>query len=87
MWARSNDDTRHGLGRIARLDLIGSSAVTIRDYGTIVHKRKLILELTQGGFPTNRPLWWLALYNYLQFSSEEKLIVPLIAAPNGEMCK
>jgi hypothetical protein len=37
------------------LDLIGNSAVTIRDYGTIVHKRKLILELTQRGFPTNRP--------------------------------
>jgi hypothetical protein len=44
-----------------RLDLIGSSAVTIRDYGTIVHKCKLILELMQGGFPTNRPPWWLAL--------------------------
>jgi hypothetical protein len=55
LWARSNNDTRRGLGRITCLDLIGSSAVTIRDYGTIVHKRKLVLELTQGGFPTNRP--------------------------------
>ncbi len=69
------------------LDLIGSSAVTIRDYGTIVHKHKLVLELTQGGFPTNRPPWWLALYHYLQFSWEKKLVVPLIAAPNGEIHK
>ncbi len=70
-----------------RLDLIGSSAVTIRDYGTIVHKHMLVLELTQGGFPTNRPPWWLALFGYLQFSWEEKLVAPLIAAPNGEMSK
>ncbi len=69
------------------LDLIGSSPVTIRDYGTTVHKRKLVLELMQGGFPTNRPLWRLVLYGYLQFSWEEKLVAPLIAAPNGEMCK
>jgi hypothetical protein len=69
------------------LDLIGNSAVTIRDYGTIVHKRKLILELTQRGFPNNRPLRWLALYGYLRFSWEEKLVVPLIAAPNEEMRK
>ncbi len=48
------------------MDLIGNSAVTIRDYGTIVHKRKLVLELTQRGFPTNRPPRWLALYGYLQ---------------------
>ncbi len=67
-----------------RLDLIGNSAVTIRDYDTIIHKRKLILELTQGGFLTNRPPWWLALYGYLQFSWGGKLVVPLIAAPNGE---
>ncbi len=87
MWARSNDDTWRGLGRIAHLDLIGSSPVTIRDYGTIVHKRKLILELTQGDFPTNRPPRWLALYGYLRFSWEEKLVAPLIAAPNGEMRK
>ena len=66
MWARSNDDTRQGLGRIASLDLIGNSAVTIRDYGTTVHKRKLVLELTQGGFPTNHPLRWLAIYGYLR---------------------
>ncbi len=70
--------------RIARLDLIGSSAVTIRDYDTIVHKRKLVLELMQGGFPTNHPLRWLALYNYLQFFWEGKLIASLIAAPNQE---
>jgi hypothetical protein len=70
--------------RIARLNLIGNSAVTIRDYGTIVHKRKLVLELTQGGFPTNRPPRWLALYSYLQFYWEGNLVAPLIAAPNGE---
>jgi hypothetical protein len=69
------------------LDLIGNSAVTIRDYGTIVHKRKLVLELTQRGFPTNRPLRWLALYGYLQFFWEEKLNAPLIAALHGEMRK
>ncbi len=33
--------------KIKRLDLIGNSAVTIRDYGTIVRKRKLVLELTR----------------------------------------
>ncbi len=48
------------------MDLIGNSDVTIRDYGTIVHKHKLVLELMQRGFPTNRPPWWLALYGYLQ---------------------
>ncbi len=48
------------------LDLIGNSAVTIRDYGTIVHKRKLVLKLMQRGFPTNHPPRWLALYGYLQ---------------------
>jgi hypothetical protein len=69
------------------LDLIGNSAVTIRDYGTIVHKRKLVLELTQRGFPTNHPPRWLALYGFLQFSWEEKLVLPFIAAPNGEMRK
>jgi hypothetical protein len=75
VWARFNDDTRQGLGRIARLDLIGNIAVTIRDYGTIVHKRKLILELTD--FQTNCPPRWLALYG----------VAPLIAAPNGEVSK
>ncbi len=69
------------------MDLIGNSAVTIKDYGTIVHKHKLVLELTQRGFPTNRPPWWLALYGYQQFSWEEKHVAPLIAAPNGEMRK
>ncbi len=58
--------TQQGLGRIVHLDLIGGSAVIIRDYDTIVHKHKLVLELTQGGFSTNRPPWWLALYGYLQ---------------------
>jgi hypothetical protein len=48
------------------LDLIGNSAVTIRNYGTIVHKHKLVLELTQRGFLTNRPPRWLALYGYLR---------------------
>jgi hypothetical protein len=49
-----------------RLDLIGNSAVTIRDYDTIVHKHKLVLELMQGGFLTNCPPQWLALYGYLR---------------------
>jgi hypothetical protein len=48
------------------MDLTGNRAVTIRDYGTTVHMRKLVLELTQEGFPTNRPLRWLALNGYLQ---------------------
>ncbi len=69
------------------MDLIGCSAVTIRGYDTIVYKRKLVLELMQGGILTNRPPWLLALYSYLQISWEEKLIAPLIAAPNGEMRK
>jgi hypothetical protein len=69
LWACFNDDTWWGLGRITHLDLIGNSAVTIRDYVTTVHKRKIVLELTQGGFPTNCPPRWLALYGYLQFSS------------------
>ncbi len=69
------------------MDLIGNSAVTISNYGTIVHKRKLVLELTQRGFLTNPPPRWLALYGYLQFSWEEKLVAPLIAALNGEMRK
>jgi hypothetical protein len=50
----------------------------------IVHKRKPIQELMQRGFLTICPFWWLALYRYLQFYWEEKLVVPLIAAPNGE---
>ncbi len=66
------------------MDLIGNSPVAIRDYDTIERKCKLVLELTQGGFPTNHPPWWLVLYGYLQFSWEEKLVVSLIAAPNGE---
>ena len=70
-----------------RLDLIGSSAVTIRDFDTIVHKCKLVLELRQGGFPTNCPPRLLALYGYLRFSWEEILVAPLIAAPNGEIRK
>ncbi len=66
---------------------MGNSADTIRDYGTIVHKHKLVLEITQGDFPTNRPPRWLALYGYLQFSREKKLVAPLIAAPDGERGK
>jgi hypothetical protein len=50
----------------------------------IIHKRKLVQELTQRGFPTSCPPRWLAVYGYLQLSWEEKLVVPLIAAPNGE---
>ena len=60
------------------MDLIGSSAVTIKGYDTIVHKRKLVLELTQEGFPTNCPPRWLALYGYLQFSWEETSEVALV---------
>jgi hypothetical protein len=56
------------------------------DYSTIVHERKLVLELPQRGFPTNRPSRWLALYGYLQFSWEEKLVMPLTATPNMEKC-
>jgi hypothetical protein len=67
--------------RTKHLDLKGDSAVIIGDYDTIVHKRKLILELMQC------PPQWLALYSYLQFSWEEKLVTPLIAAPNEEMRK
>jgi hypothetical protein len=33
-------------------------------------------------FLTNRPPRWLALYGYLQFSWEEKLVAPLIATPD-----
>jgi hypothetical protein len=66
------------------LDLIGNSAVTIRDYDTIDHERKLVLKLTQGGFPTNRPPRWLELHGYLQFSWEKKIVAPLIVAPNRE---
>jgi hypothetical protein len=54
------------------LDLIGNSAVTIRGYGTTVHKRKLELELMQGGFLTNCPPWWLALYGYLRIAPAKK---------------
>ena len=50
----------------------------------IVHKRKLIQKLIQRGFLTSHPPRWLALYGYLQFSLEEKLVAPLIAAPNGK---
>jgi hypothetical protein len=50
----------------------------------IVHKHKLVQELTQRGFPTSRPPQWLALYVYLQFFWEEEFVAPLIAAPNGE---
>jgi hypothetical protein len=68
------------------LDLIGNSAITIRDYGTTVYKCKFVLKITQRGLSTNRPPLWLALYGYL-LSWEEKLVAPLIAALNGEMRK
>ncbi len=45
-----------------------AGTVNRADYGTIVHKRKLVLELTQRGFRTNRPSRWLALYGYLRRS-------------------
>ncbi len=64
-----------------------AGTVNRADYSTIVHKRKLVLELTQRDFLTNRPSRWLALYGYLQFSWEEKLVAPLIATPNGEVRK
>jgi hypothetical protein len=57
------------------------------DYSTIVHKHKLVQELTQRDFLTNHRSRWLALYGYLQFSWEEKLVAPLIATPNGEVRK
>jgi hypothetical protein len=41
----------------------------------------------QRGFLTNRSSRWLALYGYLQFSWEEKVVAPLIATPNGEVRK
>ncbi len=59
-----------------------AGTVNRADYGTIVHTRKLILELMQRDFLTNRPSRWLALYGYLRFSWEEKLVAPLIATPN-----
>ncbi len=87
MWACSNDDTRQGLGRIARLDLIGNSAETIfRDYSTIVHERKLVLELTQGDFPTNRPPRWLALFGYLRVNLEELIRLPSPHRINVSVC-
>jgi hypothetical protein len=55
-----------------------------------VHKRKLVMELTQGGFPTNRPQRWLALYGYLQLPKKlgcdvaVKVPVPLLVVWNGE---
>jgi hypothetical protein len=33
-------------------------------------------------FLTNCPPRWLALYGYLQFSWEDKLVAPLIETPN-----
>ncbi len=86
MWAHSNDDTRQGLGRIACLDLIGCSPVTIRDYGTIVHKRKLVFELMQGDFLTNRPPQWLASYGYLQNVTEiTQKVVQVVAVILGSL--
>ncbi len=49
----------------------------------IVRGRKLVLRANaKKVFLTNRPPRWLALYGYLQFSWEEKLVAPLIATPN-----
>ena len=49
----------------------------------IVRGRTLILGANaKKVFLTNRPPWLLALYGYLQFSWEEKLVAPLIATPN-----
>ncbi len=46
------------------LDGLLVSRVTL----AIIHKRKLVQDLTQRGFPTSHLLRWLALYGYLQFS-------------------
>ncbi len=49
----------------------------------IVRGRMLVLRANaKKVFLTNCPPWWLALYGYLQFSLEEKLVAPLIATPN-----
>ena len=49
----------------------------------IVHGRTLVLRANaKKVFLTNRPPRWLALYGYLQFSWEEKLVAPLITTPN-----
>jgi len=45
-----------------------------------VRGHKLVLRaIAKKVFLTNRPPRWLALYGYLQFSWEEKLVAPLIA--------
>ncbi len=54
----------------------------------IVRGRTLVLRANaKKVFLTNRPPRWLALYGYLQFSWEEKLVAPLIATPNVDKAK
>ncbi len=54
-----------------------------RPFLIIVRGHTLVLRANaKKVFLTNRPSRWLALYGYLQFSWEEKLVVPLIATPN-----
>ncbi len=49
----------------------------------IVHGCTLVLRANaKKVFLTNPPPRWLALYGYLQFSWEEKLVAPLTATPN-----
>jgi hypothetical protein len=53
-----------------------------RPFLIIVRGRTLVLRANaKKVFLTNRPPQWLALYGYLQFSWEEKLVAPLIATP------
>jgi hypothetical protein len=54
-----------------------------RHFLIIVRGRTLVLRANaKKVFLTNRPPRWLTLYGYLQFSWEEKLVMPLIATPN-----
>ncbi len=54
-----------------------------RPFLIIVRGLTLVLRANaKKAFLVNHPPWWLALYIYLQFSWEEKLIAPLIATPN-----
>jgi hypothetical protein len=55
-----------------------------RPFLIIVRGHTLVLRANaKKVFLTNLPSQWLgALYGYLQFSWEEKLVAPLIATPN-----
>ncbi len=54
-----------------------------RPFLILVRGRTLVLRANaKKVFLTNCPLRWPALYGYLQFSWEEKLVAPLIATPN-----